>query len=229
MADSDVDNLDEELLEDEEQGLEDEVMNKLKKPAELTPAEQQALESWDELARDLHEVVACLDENLRCVDECTKKIEGQWDKWLSKNKADGSSWTVEALQIRARVYSSDEEEKPARKKKASKKKSSKIKSSKKKASKKSAGSRARLLPADKAKAVKRCVQGKKLLGMELDRAVGKELGISSDKINAQWYVVRLEGKNPFSLKVTSKTERKGTQKYIDKDKTIKACSRVINA
>ena len=49
MADSDVDNLDEELLDNEEQRQEDEVMSKLKMPPELTQAQHKAIESWDKL------------------------------------------------------------------------------------------------------------------------------------------------------------------------------------
>ena len=195
----------------------------LRLPAEVTPEQEKALKALDELAMALCSDVHCYDEAVACADKCKSKLDKAHESFLTKFNIDIATCSLEDFYNRCRLYSVVEEEeeeeevKPRRRKKASKKK---------KSSKKTAGSRKRLLPIDKAKAVKRVVKGN-MLGRDLDRAVAKELKISSDKINQQWYIVRIAGLNDFSLKVTS-DKRDKQQKFIDRQKTIDACNKAIN-
>ena len=199
-----------------------------------SPEQRLAEQAMDDLARDMSKTIHCYDDNIRCAEECKQEVDRAVGDYIAQYNVDGSTFNIEEFYNRCRLYSADEVEgKPAKRsnKKASKKKVSKKvskkKSSKKKVSKKTAGSRKRLSPLDKAKAVKRVVTGN-MLGRELDRAVAKELKISSDKINQQWYIVRIAGLEDFSLKVTSATKKHKQQKYIDKAKTVAACQKAIS-
>ena len=214
-------NFEDEIMDVNEEREEDAVLAKLKKPREYTAEEQAALKDWDDLARDIRHSVNALDEALAAVDKHTTEIEDLYSEWISDHEADTSSWVLEDLKTRARVYI-DAVEGEVSPRATKKKKAIKKKAKKKKAQK------GNLTAYDKAVAIKDILQKKaEILGKDLDKKLAAKLGIDVKKITQQFFTPTLEGET-LNLRQTS-DRREGTQKYIHKKNTLIDCNKIIKA